>query len=323
MPERISERDSTALYFVKSMAILASVAAHVSTIDQSTPVIEFFTRAWDMFSCVSVGSFLIIAGILYTRTPGDSCSFWKRKAKSMILPWLFCGMLTYGYRAIFEESSLLGLIWWLSGYSSWLYYVTIHLLMLALFKPIHKCVPALWGCVAVTAAQLFLHTKGSAIPFFLDNEYLNPLHWVGFFALGILLRRQGLRLSKGFFAGCALVLAVFAVVVYRRWIYSYFHILNAVYSVSAFFVLFAIGRWLAGTGIRKYIREIGACTYCIYLLHMLIVPPILRRIPGVTFKAIFGPVIGMIVMMLLIELGKWITGKLPFGDKLRALVGVR
>lgn len=323
MSERISERDSTALYFIKAVAILASVAAHVSTIDLSTPVTGFFTRAWDMFSCVSVGSFLIIAGIFYTRAPGDSRSFWKRKAKSMILPWVFCALLTYGYRAIFEEFSLLGLVSWLFGYSSWLYYVTIHLLMLALFKPIYRCVPALWGCVAVTAIQLILKATGGAVPFFLDNEYLNPLHWIGFFALGVLLRRGKLRLSKGFFTLCTAVLAVSAVVVYRRWIYDYFHILNAVYSISAFFVLFALGRYLAGTRMRGLIRKVGASTYCIYLLHMLIVPPILRRIPGVTFKAVFGPIIGMIVMLLLVDLGKRITAKLPFGDKLRALVGVR
>jgi len=323
MAERISERDSDALYFVKSVAILASVAAHVSTVDLATPVIGFFTRAWDMFSCVSVGAFLIIGGIFYTRTPGDTVRFWKRKAKSMILPWIFCGLLTFGYRAIYVESTVLDLVCWLFGYGSWLYYVTIHLLMLALFKPIHRCVPALWGCVALTAIQLLLKTRGEGIPFFLDSDYLNPLHWVGFFALGILLRRQGLRLSKVFFAGCALVQAVAVVVVYRGWIYNYFHILNAVYSVSAFFVLFAIGRRLSGSRVSGLVREIGVSTYCIYLLHVLIVLPILRRIPGVTFKAIFGPVLGMIIMMLLIELGKFITAKLPFGDKLRALVGVR
>lgn len=323
MPERLSEKDSMALYFVKVMAILASVAAHVSIMDLSTPVNAFFTRMWDMVSCISVGGFLIIGGILYTRPPGDSRSFWKRKATTMILPWLFCGLLTYGYRAIYEESSLLGLAYWLIGKGTWLYYVTIHLLMLLLFKPIRENVPALWACVAVTAVQLVLKTKGGGVPSPFDSDYLNPLHWIGFFALGVLLRRQGLRLSKWFLGLCAVVLAVTSVIVYRRWIYNYFHILNAAFSVSAFFMLFALGRRLAGSRLCGLVREIGASTYCIYLLHMTIVPPILRRIPGATFKAIFAPVIGMAVMMLLIEIGKWITSKLPFGDKLRAMVGLR
>ena len=195
--------------------------------------------------------------------------------------------------------------------------------MLAFFKPIHKSAPALWTCVAVTVVQLVLKTRGGGVPAPFGSDYLNPLHWMGFFALGILLRRQGLRLRKGFLAGCAAVLAVTSVIVYRRWIYDYFHILNMAFSVSAFFVLFAVGRWLSDTRLRGGIREVGSSTYCIYLLHMQIVPPILRRIPGDTFKAIFAPIIGMMIMMLLIELGKYITAKLPFGDKLRALVGVR
>ena len=323
MAEKLQEKDSVALYFVRAMAILASVAAHVSVIDKSTALSTVCTCLWDMFSCVSVGSFLIIAGILYTRTPGDSWDFWKRKGKSMILPWLFCGMLTYGYRALYEPSSLLGLVCWILGHGSWLYYVTIHLLMLALFKPIHRSVPALWACVAVTAVQLAMKANGGGIPSPLDNDYLNPLHWMGFFALGVLLRRNGLRLGKRFLAGCVLVFAVSAVTVYRRSIFSYFHLLNAVYSVSFFFVLFALGRLLAGTKLRGLIREVGASTYCIYLLHMQIVLPVLRRIPFETLKTVLSPVIGLVIMMVLIEIGKAISRKLPFGDKLRMLVGLR
>lgn len=323
MPEKLSEKDSAALYFVRVIAILTSVAAHVSIIDTSTPTIGFFTRMWDMLSCISVPAFLIAGGILYARTAGDSVSFWKRKATSIVLPWLFCGFLTYGYRAIYEGGSLLGLFYWVLGNGSWLYYVTMYVIILALFKPIHQSVPMLWGCVAVTAIQFVLKAHGGGIPSPLDNNYLNPLHWIGFFALGVLLRRQGLRLSKMFFAVCAAIVVAAGIVVYRKWIYDYFHILNAAFTVSAFFVLFAVGRWIAGTRLRDRIREIGTYTYCIYLLHMPIVLPILRRIPGVTFKAIFSPVIGMLVMILLIRLGIWITKKLPFGDKLRMLVGLR
>lgn len=323
MPERLSQKDSMALYFVKTMAILASVAAHVSIMDLSAPVNAFFTRMWDMVSCISVGGFLIVGGILYTREPGDSRSFWTRKAKTMILPWLFCGLLTYGYRALYEPSSLLGLVYWLIGKGTWLYYVTMHLFMLVLFKPIYKHVPALWACVAVTVVQILWKTRGGGVPSPFGSDYLNPLHWVGFFALGILLRRQGLRLKKWFLWGCVVVLAVTSVIVYRRWIYDYFHILNMAFSVSAFFVLLALGRRFADSRLRGLFREIGASTYCIYLLHMLFVPPILRRIPGETFKAIFSPVIGLAIMMLLIGIGKYITGKLPFGQKLRALVGLR
>lgn len=320
MPERLSERDSTALYFVKAMAIFASVAAHVSTIDLTTQLGGLVTRFWDMFSCISVGNFLIAAGILYTRTPGDSAAFWKRKFRSMGIPWLFCGTMTYVYRLLCGvPGSLAEYGCWMLGHGSWLYYVTLHLLMLAVFKPIWRSAPALWCCVLVNAIQLLWRP----IPAPLGNDYLNSFNWFGFFALGILLRRQGLRFSRGFLLVVAGVLAVSAGAVYHRWIYTYFHILNAVYSVSAFFLLFALGRRLAGTRLAGGIREVGTSTYCIYLLHMFVLLPLFRRIPWEGFKTLFSPVLGMVIMMLLIRLGKYITGKLPFGDKLRLLVGLR
>jgi len=323
MPEKLSEKDSIALYFVKVVAILSSVAAHVSIIDMSTPVIGFFTFIWELFSCIGVPAFFIVGGILYNRTPGDSGSFWRKRVKSIVIPWLFCGTLIYVYRAIFVGGSLRSLMFWLLGNGTWLYYVTVYLFILALFKLIYKNVPVLWGCVVLTTIQLLLKTNGSGIPSPLGDDYLNPLHWIGFFAMGVLLRRQGLRLSRWFLLGCSLVFVVAAAVTYRMGICYYFHIYNTIFTASAFFVLFAVGRWVAGTRLRNRIREIGTYTYCIYLLHMPIVQPILRRIPGVTFKAMFAPIISIIIMVLLIRFGIWITKKLPFGDKLRMLVGLR
>lgn len=324
METKITPRDSTALYFVKVMAILASVAAHVSVIDTSTPLTAVATRLWDQFSCVSVGSFLICGGILYTRTPGDTAAFWKRKAGTMVLPWLFCGCLTYGYRLLAGvPGSLSGLAMWLLGHGSWLYYVTIHLTMLALFKPLWQKPAALWGCLGLTMVLLSLKALGYALPSPLGNDYLNPLYWMGFFALGVLLRRWGLHMGRGFLLGCAAVWAVSATVVYRRWIYDYFHIYNFLFSVSSFFLLLHLGQRLGDTRLAGAIRWAGSCTYCVYLLHMFVLMPILRRIPLEMLKLLLSPVMGLAIMLALIALGQWVTARLPFGGRLRALVGLR
>lgn len=324
METKLTPRDSTALYFVKVMAILSSVAAHVSVIDLSTPLVAVVTRLWDQFSCVSVGSFLICAGILYTRRPGDTVAFWKRKARTMVLPWLFCGCLTYGYRLLAgAPCSLSGLALWLLGHGSWLYYVTIHLTMLALFKPLWQKPAALWGCLGMTTVLLTWKALGHSLPSPLGNDYLNPLYWMGFFALGVLLRRRGLDMGRGFLMGCALIWAVSATVVYRRWIYDYFHIYNFIFSVSSFFLLLRLGQSLALTRLAGTIRWVGGCTYCVYLLHMFLLLPILRRIPLETTKLLLSPVMGLAIMLALIALGEWLTARLPFGDKLRALVGLR
>ena len=81
MPERISDRDSGALYFVKAFAILAAVAAHASIIVEAPAASVVITRLWDMISTISVGNFFLVGGILYVRSAGDSAAFWRKKAK--------------------------------------------------------------------------------------------------------------------------------------------------------------------------------------------------------------------------------------------------
>lgn len=326
MYERLSATDSGALYFVKAFAILAAVAAHASTIVDAPAISSLITRMWDMVSTVSVGNFFMVGGILYVRTAGDTATFWKKKAKHLVLPWLFCAFATCTLRGILGvPSDFSGYVRWILGIGTWYYYVTVYVFLLAFFKPIFSCVPALWTCVAVTAVSLWLRAQYVQIPvdLWLKSEYLNPMYWVGFFALGILLRRTGLRMKKRFVAGAFLVFAVSAVVVYRNWIYTYFHIVNFVYSISAFVVLLSLGRWLAGTRLLSPIKWVGSSTYCIYLLHMQIVQPIARRLPPTPLCYLLAPVIGVGVMIVLIELGKWLTRRLPFGDTLRLLVGLR
>lgn len=326
MPERISQRDSSALYFVKAFAILAAVAAHASDIDETTALTAFFTRMWDMVSCISVGNFFIVGGILYTRTPGDSRSFWKKKGLYLVLPWIFCAVLTCTVRGLFGyPSNFLGYIRWTLGIGTWYYYVTVYVFFLAMFKWIHNSVPALWACVGITVVSVTLRALFVEIPLdgILQSEYLNPMYWVGFFALGILLRKNGLKLCKWLVVTCFAVFAVSAVVVYRNWIYNYFHIINFIYSVSAFVVLLTLGRVLAETRASGCIRWIGSSTYCVYLLHMQIVQSVVRKLPKTDLFQLLGPIISLAVMLLLIELGKLLTRKLPFGEKIRMLVGLR
>ena len=106
-------------------------------------------------------------------------------------------------------------------------------------------------------------------------------------------------------------------------VYNYFHITNFLYSVSAFVVLLTLGRKLSETKLSVPIKWIGSSTYCVYLLHMQIVQSVERKLPQKPLFELLSPIIGLGVMMVLIELGKWISRKLPFGDKLRLLVGLR
>lgn len=325
MTPKLSHTDSQALYFVKAVAIFSAVAAHASVIDTSTRASTVITCLWDIFSSLSIGSFLITGGILYSRAPGDTLRFWKHKAVTLLLPWVFCSGLTYIYRGLNGHGlGLWGYVNWMLGNGTWYYYATIYVVMLALFKPIWQRPPALWGCVGVNVLVLTGRAFGihpfSWLPF---SEYLNIFNWFGFFALGILLRRNGLKLGPRTVPWCAAAFLLAFAYVYRHGIFNYFHIANTLYSAFGFFLLFALGRKLADSWMMPFFREMGATTYCVYLLHMPIVQAVGRKIPVTFFHHLFIPVIGMGVMLVLIQCGKWITTRLPHGKFLRMLVGLR
>lgn len=325
MPQKLSHTDSQALYFVKAVAIFSAVTAHCSVIDTATEASTVITCLWDVFSSLSIGCFLITGGILYSRTLGDTVSFWKHKAKTLILPWVFCSLLTYGYRSLFGHGFTL---WeytkWMLGHGTWYYYATIYVIFLALFKPIWQRPKALLCCVAVNALILTARAFGidpfSGLPF---SEYLNPLNWFGFFALGVLLRRGDLKLESRAVPWCIATFLLAFAYVYRFGIFQYFHIANTLYATFGFLVLFALGRKLASSRLAPLFREMGSTTYCVYLLHMPIVQAVSRKVPLSLFHHLFIPVICMAVMLILVQIGKWITARMPFGKTIRMLVGLR
>jgi len=298
MTQKLNHTDSQALYFVKAVAIFSAVAAHASVIDTSTQASTVITCLWDIFSSLSIGSFLITGGILYSRAPGDSAGFWKHKAITLLLPWVFCSALTYLYRGLNGHGfGLLAYINWMLGNGTWYYFATLYVVMLALFKPIWQRPRVLWGCVAANALILTGRAFGidpfDWLPF---SEYLNPLNWFGFFALGILLRRNGLKLEQKAVPWCIAAFLLAFAYVYRFGIFQYFHIANALYSAFGFLVLFALGRKLASSRFVPLFREMGSTTYCVYLLHMPIVQAVSRKIPVTLFHHLFIPVICMGVM---------------------------
>lgn len=326
MPKKICPTDSSALYFVKAFAILAVVAAHTSVISYGTPLRLLITRMWDLVSTTSVGCFFLVGGILYQRAPGDSKRFWKRKLDSLIIPWVFCFALINLYRAVRGHvNTPFEYLMQFLGFGSWLYYISMYVFCLAFFKLICRNTAALVGCAAVSMAALLAETfcgEDMALYAVLAS-YMNPINWIGYFALGILLRKGELRWGKAVTILCLVTAVIFGAAEYLGGYFNYFNIYNFLFSVSVFFLLFAAGRSLASTKLEKPIRRIGSSTYCIYLLHITCLAPIPGKLPNALWKDILMPILGLAIMMILIELGTWITQKLPSGEKIRMLVGLR
>ena len=179
--------------------------------------------------------------------------------------------------------------------------------------------------------QLFVLTLQSfgviiTYPLGFFTDYLNPFHWAGYFSLGILIRKYRVdvilreRKAALFVAGVISVASLFFLC-YKE-IFTYFHIISLVFCISALIPLAAFSYTIAKHNAVKKIGKIGTYSYCIYLLHMQIVQGVCSKIPDGVLKSIFSPFIGLAIMLIIILCGLFICNRLPFGDKIKTIVGL-
>jgi len=268
-------------------------------------------------------------GVLYNRKDGDTVEFWRKKIWSLILPWIICSLITYLIKVLTtQQIGLLDYLKWVFGYGTWYYYSTVYLVCLIVCKPLYKKDLFLYIAMAITVVSLTISTFNQswlALPFV--TPYLNVLNWIGFFALGIMVRKKrwDKKLSMHrwiWIVGFAVALISFAMMMLLQCV-GYFSVFGMLFELSSVLCLFLAARWIIQFKPIKSISKIGAYTYCIYLLHMPIVQPICSRIPNLWAINIFKPAIGLVIMILLCVIGKKICCLLPFGEQMCKLVGIR
>ena len=322
---KLSVRDSLAIDCIKAFAILSVIAAHTVVLDASTTFTDIVTSIWTIFSRVGVVAFLIVGGFLYSRKDRDGKSYWKKKFLRIILPWFICSAITYAIGIIGgNELSVLGYIKWIFGYGTWYYYIVIYVFFLLIFKWFYKSTSVLCVLVGIQVLTLMLNTFGVNIT--LGVDYLNPLFWIGYFALGILIRRY--RLDKKISRNnvvliISIVLSIGVTTVMHIYgIYTYFSLITMVNCISVSLILYRVAYFIAKTKIATVTRYIGVSTYCIYLLHMQIVQTAIGLIPASGVTYLFAPFIGLAIMMVIIFIANMVCKKLPFGDKLKMCFGL-
>ena len=326
---KLSARDSLAIDCIKAFAILSVIAAHTVVLNETNAISYLVTSLWSMFSKVGVIVFFIVGGFLYSRKDGDNKEYWTKKFFRIVLPWLICSFITYVVSVIGgNDCSVYEYISWIFGSGTWYYYVVIYLLFLLIFKLFYRRDVILWVLVSLQVFALALNTFGISTTlkteFFTD--YLNPLFWVGYFALGILVRRYRLdiklRDSKLIFVLAIVLIICMTPVMYLARIHTYFSLITMIYCLAFAVVLWKISYIIANTRFASFTRMIGVSTYCIYLLHMQIVQTAIGLLPECVTVFVFAPFIGLAIMILLVCIANWVCRKISFGDKLKMCFGL-
>lgn len=105
-------KKSNTLYIIRAFAILSVILAHMP-FTEAHPVAECIRNTLGQ---IGVAVFFTVSGYFYKRKKGDTASFWKKKAKGIIIPWLLFAVLTYAFSCVLNRSfSPISLVKWVFG----------------------------------------------------------------------------------------------------------------------------------------------------------------------------------------------------------------
>ncbi len=303
----------TNIDILRVMLMISVIAAHTIHLI-ANPTIYI---VWKKLTCFGVVGFFIISGYFYKRKKGDIFSFWKKKINSIIIPWIFCSLITYTISFI-NNWSFIGYIRWILGIGTWYYYITILLVCMIIFKFVNRK-PLLIIIIALNGVSLLLEQIGADVLNLFTTPYLNIFNWMGFFALGILLQ-NGLNIGKKVVVICLIGCLFTGVYIHLYDMSEYFNIFSAINSVCLVAIFYKISSKLIKI---KKLAKLGKNTYTIYLLHMQIVQFVCKIICGYWLIDAVLPLIGLTVMIILIYLGKKCSSILPKEEYILRLVGLR
>ena len=307
--------ESDTFYCIKAFAILSAVAAHVNSIITTPIASKIATTIWAVYSHVGVPWFFILSGFFFHYSKEKSGEFWIKKVKGMLVPWVLCGICTYALSCILGNSlDMIGFVKWIFGYGTWYYYMTVLLVLCVIFS--HSSSDTVCYCaIGVNVISIFLHQYFGGNNF----QYLNVLNWIGFFAVGILMRRYRLdriiKNSQWIQCVCILVLGLgIGSAIYANK-FGYFNVSSLLYEMASFPIILKLCSMIVSRIKVSHLVFIGKRTLFIYLLHMQVVQAIGTRIPTGLAKDVLYPIIALEIMAF----AAWILLKISSKSKIAHL----
>lgn len=324
----VKKEVSEAINAMKAMAIMSVAAAHCVYSNDA------LQRVTDIIGVIGVIVFLIISGVLFNKEEAIKV-FLGKKFKRLIIPWLLYGLLTYAINLVIAKKSfrIEMLFKWIIGYKTWLYYVPILLICMIIVKVIKKDM-IIWVLILATIVSIWLTSEGY-LSFLSITPYQNPLNWIGFFCLGVLLQKTSIKRKvpvvygkKYYFVfGCISGVLVLAFILYYGYTKhyeikpSYWLLFSVVFELMASLFIYLCSFLLAKI---KLIRNIGEISFPIYFLHMQVginvveiifaYIPLMKIIGG--FIVIVQPILVVIVTYILIKAMQLIARKIKIDKKI-------
>lgn len=311
------------LNVARFFAIISVIMAHSRNV--SYDYLSIFT---ERIGAVGVITFLIISGYYYNVEKYGRLLFFKNKIKTIVVPWVFTGTLLYliGLKFNFIDWFL-----WIIGYKTYLYYLSILLCCYFIFS-FFKSVQFLYFSVIITLVSLLLTSFGIidsfwkiCFPNFIFYNYFNIFNWIGFFAIGILLKHKMELLietvtSKWLLLFCSYICFVVVSVYVEPKNGGYFSSLAFFTELFGFIVILALSTRKIFH--KETIFRISELSFAIYLTQFLVFPfrkfffnhPIMEFI---------NPLVLLSLITFFLIIGAHIANYLKLNNVYELLLGIR
>lgn len=297
----IDKKTSDCLFVIKAFAILSVVTAHMP-FTSSFPLSE---NVRNTLGQIGVAIFFILSGFFFKREKGDSKRFWLKKAKTIVLPWVICGIGTFAFSIVLNRGKsnyFISAAEWILGVGTWYWYITVLLVLFALFKFLENDA-LLYIAIALTAVSVILSSFGKVPYNTVFNPYLNIFNWTGFFATGILINKHNILKKLINLPAAVISIAVLAfsaiLTVRLPEVKAYINFYSILVEFSGFVLFLNISYLLSNVCL---LQDIGKKSYLIYLIHMQIAGIINTRLPYNPLFFILRPIIALSVVYILVKM---------------------
>lgn len=222
------------------------------------------TYAANLIGIIGVPVFLIASGYFFRKQRIKD--FITSKFTNIVVPWLIWGTVVYFVSLI--AGGDIKYIPYLLGFGTWLYYVPLYLFITFCFNYLNShsflLLSILVSFSSISLTYFFCEDIGPISP------YQNPLNWIGFYAIGVLLK------SKSFdnwamisFGKISAVIGVIGLLVYLMIHFKtdicYWNPLCFIFEILCFVILSNVCSRINKT---ICIESLGKFSYLIYFLHM-------------------------------------------------------
>ena len=270
--------------------------------------------------------FFIISGYFFAGTVYSFLSFWKRKVKTLLIPWILTAILVYLWGTIRKGGfSVVVMGYEIIGFSSYTWYLSVLCFCYLIMWPIRDSIWAI-GIIGVFSFSFAcLYNAGLLGISFPQLGNVLPLNWLCYFCFGMIINRVGIPVLPRWI-GVALFSIVVSITIwltYKGLTVSYgksfFPIYALVGSVSIVLSVLPI------TCTRNdIVHRFADSTFSIYLLHM----PVAGVIAKLFNMLFYSPIILRVFLCVLIsfcfiEMIHWVATRVGLGHIIETCIGYR